>query len=54
MMPKKPKQSKVEKYPTEVLRAAREQSSEQAKIRNMAQRSMKKGKMTQGTHRRVP
>jgi hypothetical protein len=54
MMPKKPKQSNAGKYPTEVLKAAREQSSEQAKVRNMAQRSMKKGKMTQGTYRRVP
>jgi hypothetical protein len=54
MMPKKPKQSNAEKYPTEVLRAAREQSSEQAKMQEMARRSIKTGKLTKGSRRRIP
>jgi hypothetical protein len=55
MMPKKSKQDQnASKYPGEAMKLKREQSSEHAKVGDMARRSMKKGKLTKGSHRRVP
>ena len=53
-MPKKPKDPKAAQYPGEAEKLKREQSAEQAKVGDMARRSMKKGKLTKGSHRRVP
>ena len=52
-MPKKPEYPDGTKYPTEALTAERERTSEQAKVRDMARRPMKKGKLTKGSRRRV-
>ena len=52
-MPNKPKHSHLEKNPTAALKDEREQSSEAAKMRDMARRPMKKGKLTKGGHRRA-
>jgi hypothetical protein len=52
-MPNKQKELNAKKYPTEALKAEREQSSEQAKVRDMARRPMKKGKLTKGSRRRA-
>ena len=54
MMPNKPKQPNAAKYPAEAEKLKREQSAEHAKLGDMARRSMKKGKLTKGSHRRVP
>lgn len=53
MMPTNPKHPNAEKYPTQALKAEREQSAEQAKVRDMARRPMKKGKLTKGSRRRA-
>lgn len=52
-MPNKPKHPHAEQYPTEAIKAEREQSAEQAKVRDIARRPMKKGKLTKGNRRRV-
>ena len=54
MMPNKPKQPNAAKYPAEAEKLKREQSAEQAKVGDMARRSLKKGKLQKGSHRRVP
>ena len=54
MMTKKPKDPKAAKYPGEALKLKQERMSENAKMGDMARRSMKKGKLNKGTHRRVP
>lgn len=53
MMPRKPEYPTGEKFPTEALKSKKEQSAEQAKVRDMAKRSMKKGKLTKGNRRRA-
>ena len=53
-MAKKPKIPNLAKYPGEAMKLKREKSSEQAKVADMARRSVKKGKLGQGSHRRVP
>jgi len=53
-MPNKPKQPNAAKYPGEDQKLKREQSAEHAKVGDMARRSMKKGKLQKGSHRRVP
>jgi hypothetical protein len=53
MMPNKPKHPHAEQYPTEAIKAEREQSAEQAKVRDIARRPMKKGKLTKGSRRRA-
>lgn len=53
-MSKKPKDPKAAKYPGEALKLKREQFAEQAKAGDMARRSMKKGKLTKGSRRRIP
>lgn len=53
MMPRKPEYPTGEKFPTEALKSQKEQSAEQAKVRDMAKRSMKKGKLTKGNRRRA-
>jgi hypothetical protein len=52
-MPNKQKQLNAKKHPTEAVKAEREQSSEHAKVRDMARRPMKKGKLTKGSRRRA-
>jgi hypothetical protein len=52
MMPNKPKHQHPDQYPTETVKAEREQSAEQAKVRDIARRPMKKGKQTKGSRRR--
>jgi hypothetical protein len=51
-MPQKPKHEKTEQYPTEALKLEREQSAERSKVRDMARRPMKRGKLTKGKRRR--
>jgi hypothetical protein len=54
-MPKKSKKDEeAAKYPGEAMKLRREQSSEHAKVGDMARRSMKKGKLQKGSRRRVP
>lgn len=52
-MPNKPKQPNDKKFPAETGKAEREQSAEQAKVRDLARRPMKKGKLTKGSRRRI-
>jgi hypothetical protein len=52
-MPNKPKDSSAKKYPAAAEKAEREQTAEQAKVRDMARRPMKKGKLTKGSRRRA-
>ena len=52
MMPNKSKDSNPAKYPTEALTIEGEHPAEQAKVRDMARRPMKKGKLTKGKRRR--
>ena len=52
-MPSKPKHPHAEQFPTEAIKAEREQSAEQAKVRDIARRPMKKGKLTKGNRRRA-
>jgi hypothetical protein len=51
--PKQPPQPNAEKYPAEPGKAEREQAAEQAKVRDMVRRPMKKGKLTKGSRRRI-
>lgn len=53
-MPKKPKIPDFAKYRGEPQKLKQEESAEKGKAADMARRSMKKGKLTKGTHRRVP
>lgn len=54
-MAKKSKQDQdAAKYPGEAMKLKRERTSENAKMGDMARRSMKKGKLNKGSHRRVP
>jgi hypothetical protein len=53
-VPNKPKEPNPAKYPAEARKLKQEQYSEKGKVADMARRSMKKGKLNKGTHRRVP
>lgn len=53
MIPNKPKDSSAAQYPEQALKGEQEQSAEQAKVRDMARRPMKKGKLTKGKRRRA-
>ena len=53
-MPKKPQIPDFAKYRGESQKLKQEKSAEKGKVADMARRSMKKGKLNKGTHRRVP
>ena len=48
----KPEYPNGQKYPTEAIKAERERISEQAKVRDMAKRPLKRGKISKGKGRR--